>query len=84
MQCDRLSDETHVPVKTVKPGMDLVKLLPQEVFDRRGWAQKTFKRILNDHALADAWAVDCSLELFEHLLGKLDGDFSGSGGFVGN
>jgi hypothetical protein len=48
MHCDRLSDDPHVPVKPFKLGMDL------EIFDTRGRAQKTLKRGLNNHALADA------------------------------
>lgn len=74
MQRDCLSYDLYVSFKAIESGANLIKILLHELFDRRGRAEKTFNRGLDDHALAGARAVRCGLELFKDRFGKLDAE----------
>ena len=82
VQRDGLSDHPHIAVKVVEPGVHIVEMLAQQIFDRWSGVQKMLESSLNKHALADARSVGCDVKPTADAFTQTNRHFATRSGFA--
>ncbi len=82
VQGDGLSDHPHIAVEVVKPGVQTVEMLAQQIFDRWSGVQKMLESSFNKHALADARSVGCDVKPTADAFTQTNRHFATRSGFA--